>query len=155
MMRVWRRPLYGVGAVPPTESQRNCVAFVCAERNGSRTPVGTAFLISVGEGPRLFRYFVTARHVVEDGNPKWIRFRGANGAPPVDKSVDRWVSHSTSDIAIAPCDLDLGAEKLIAFWQEDKFFCDVFPPGRQIEPGADAYFIGLLSEIRGSGGDRR
>jgi len=104
-------------------------------------------LISVGEGPRLFRYFVTARHVVEDSNPKWIRFRGANGAPPVDKSVDRWVSHSTSDIAIAPCDLDLGAETLIAFWQEDKFFCDVFPPGRQIEPGADAYFIGLLSEI--------
>jgi hypothetical protein len=122
--------------------------FVCAKRGGEVTPVGTTFQIGVPaerKGAWTY-YFVTANHVVQNGTPRWIRFRRHDGGPPEDREVTGWVPHPTADLAIAPCDLD-DTDAYIANYQEEEYFCDKFPPGVDIMLGERAYFMGLLAEV--------
>lgn len=134
--------------MPPTSIHQDCVMFVCAEREGERVPVGTAFLIATSPdqpGRALFLYFVTARHVVANGQPTWIRLRRRDGSPPEDKPVHGWVSHPTSDIAVAPCDLQL--DGFVAMPQVDDWWSDKNPPGVPPQVGDRAFFIGLLGDV--------
>jgi hypothetical protein len=132
--------------MPPSENQQRCVMFVCAERNGKPTPVGTAFLVGIPGGPGgWFKYFVTAGHVVRDRSPRWIRFRRRDGALPVDRLVGGWVLHPAADIAAAPCEFD--TTEYIANFQEETFFSDKYPADPTINLGERAYFIGLLSDV--------
>ena len=120
--------------------------FVCAERDGVKTPVGTAFIVGVpGTNGAVMKYFVTANHVVQDGTERWIRFRRHDGGPPEDEAVGGWVPHPRADVAMAPC--NIATEHYIANWQEEEYFCDKFPPGAVINLGERAYFIGLLAEV--------
>ncbi len=121
--------------------------FVCAQLPDSDaiTPVGTAFLIGLpGEHGAVFKYFVTAGHVVRS-DPRWIRLRRQDGQPPEDKLVGEWIHHPTADLAATPCDLKTA--HYIANWQDEKHFCDKWPPGFPINLGERAYFMGLLTDV--------
>jgi len=152
MMARWKRPLYGVGAVPPSEAQRRCVFFVCANRDGVLTPVGTCFLVSLPIEGGVARYFVTAGHIVRGEAPRWIRFRRADGGTH-DELAEEWVTLPPGsdgvpevDIAATPCEFDPGDE-YIMFWQEEEYFSDKWPPGVTVDLGARAYFMGLLADV--------
>ncbi|MGI8801309.1 MAG: hypothetical protein ACR2KV_03920 [Solirubrobacteraceae bacterium] len=120
--------------------------FVCAESgDGKITPGGTAFIVGLpGEHGAWLKYFVTAGHCVRS-EPRWIRFRRHDGGAPEDVLVGGWVSHSTADIAAAPCDLD--TTQYIANWQEEQYFSDKFPPGVVVDLGTHAYYVGLLTHV--------
>ena len=84
------------------------VTFVVAERptnaTQSRVPIGTGFVIRQPSEavPGLgFEYVVTAAHVVESGEPTWVRFRTRDGGI-YDLDAPDWVLHPTADVAAAP-----------------------------------------------------
>lgn len=146
-MTAWIKPLYGVGAVPPSEQQRECVMFVnTADDDGKHSPNGTCILVGVkGDEGEWFRYFVTAAHVVKGDSPTSIRLRRRDGGKPYDLLVDRWVRHPRSDIAATPCDLDDIVVSYVVRFQEDTFFADTYHPnGNQLDVGQRVHFMGLL-----------
>src|SRR5437588_1732092 len=113
--------------------------FVCANRDGVLTPVGTTFLVGLlGEHGAWFTYFVTANHVVRDGTPRWIRMRRRDGGIDDVDVLEDWVPHPTADIAAIPCGLDFNT--YVANWQSEEHFCDKWPPGAPMNLGAPAYF---------------
>jgi len=143
----WRRQIFGVGAVPPSEPQQQCVVFVCGKNpDGQIVPVGTAFLIGVPDGLGAWdTFFVTAAHVVRGGDPRWIRVRRRDGGEPEDKQTDEWFLHPESDVALTPCGFETSG--YIANFQEEAFFADKHPPGVTVQVGAPVYFMGLLSNV--------
>lgn len=146
-----RRPIRGVGAVPLSEAHPDAVFFVCAERpDGSCVPVGTCFLVGVpGDEGRWWRYFVTAAHVVMNGEAKWIRFRRSDGAV-VDQKVGEWISHPTADAAATPCDPALlQVPGIIARFVEDTWWADRWAEHVPVplRIGEEAYFVGLLWDV--------
>ncbi|MGH2865323.1 MAG: hypothetical protein ACRDJX_08765 [Solirubrobacteraceae bacterium] len=94
--------------MPLSDEYTYCVAFVCVEDiDGSRQPIGTAFLIQAsGEEPNThYGYAVTAQHVVREGQRTWLRLRRQGFEEgPEDIPVGSWVLHPESDVAITPCD---------------------------------------------------
>jgi hypothetical protein len=147
----WRCPIVGVGAVPLNEGHPSIVVFVCDEApDGSKRPVGTAFLVGVpGSDGTWWRYFVTAGHVVQDGRPKWIRLRRADGQSVVDEPVGEWEIHPTSDVAATPCELDLSgfAHGFIEDWVFSDRWQERAVGAVPLRIGEEAYFVGLLAEI--------
>ena len=80
------------------------VVFVCAERGEENVPIGSATLVAWRDADGLYwRYAVTARHVIELGEPTSLRLRGSD-ATPVEVPVREWISHPTADVAVAPCE---------------------------------------------------
>jgi hypothetical protein len=137
--------------MPLGTSFPNSVLFVCADREGNKLPIGTAFLISHAEnelGGMRMKYAVTARHVIENGAPTWLRFRGADETqPPVEVAVSEWIQHGTSDVAIAPLGLQLKVDSAVetnalstgAF--ADRWLSEWRGVGERV------YVIGLLSDL--------
>lgn len=137
----WFPPLCGI--VPPTKYQQRCVMFVCAEREGEIRPTGTAFLVGVRDGQGGWvRYFVTAKHVVEHGQPTYIRLRRADNGPPEDKALDEWVPHPMADVAATPCALALD-EYVSSFEPVEPQHTYRYAP----TVGQRAHFVGLLGDV--------
>jgi hypothetical protein len=139
-----------VAAVPLDKWHPDVVVFVCDEApDGSKKPVGTAFLVGLPAGPGLWwRYFVTAAHVVQDGRQKWIRLRRADGTGVDHEPTGEWEVHPTSDVAATPCELDLSGS--VHQLVEDWLFYDRWDErgiGVPLRVGEEAYFIGLLPDV--------
>lgn len=138
--------------VPLNDNYPKCVVFVVGERedeNGKaeRRPIGTAFLVQVplGDEPTdgFCIYAVTARHVVQSGNPTWLRFNPSQpGAAPVDVRVPEWTLHSDTDVAATRVRMD---SRLAWLAVGPKDFMDYWDDAPML--GARVYFIGLVSQI--------
>jgi hypothetical protein len=128
------------------------VVFVCGEdfEYGSRVPIGTAFVVSVPGAitNTSCRFVVTARHVVEGRSELWLRLRKANGGTR-EVPLAEWQFHPTSDVAVAPCDVDTADLDLSAI--EEEVFSDRWHervPEAPLRIGEEAYFVGLLMEAK-------
>lgn len=128
-----------------TDFHADAVMFVCKEDiDGQREPCGTAFLVSVpGQDVGVWRYFVTAGHVIAGEAPTWVRLRRRDGGPPVDLPVPEWTQHSTADVAVASCDIDL--REVVAEHLREELFVDKW--AYQLARGDGAEFVGLLSAV--------
>lgn len=143
-MARWLPPLRGT--VPPSEQQQRCVIFICAEIEGAVQPIGTGFLVSVPTVVNgVATYFVTAKHVVDHGQPTYVRLRRWDGGKPEHKKLGDWVMHPTADVAMVPC--DFVRDEYIANHQEEAFWADKHPPGLVPSLGQAAHFVGLLGDV--------
>lgn len=78
-----------------------------------RRPIGTGFFVGVKEGPDyLASYVVTARHLVDGGTAKgpiFLRFNTVAGTfADLEVPKDEWITHPTTDVAIANVHLPKG-----------------------------------------------
>jgi hypothetical protein len=151
MMGLWDLPLAGVGAVTLNERHPDCVFFVCEDQpDGSVAPVGTAFLAAVpGHDGRWWRYFVTARHVVNSGVPTYIRVRQLDGSVK-DEPVGKWIGHSNKevDVAATPCEPTLLYQAIWSALDEGMWadrWAERWPVPLRL--GEDVYFVGLLTSV--------
>jgi hypothetical protein len=99
--------------LPIDEQFRKCVLFMFVDVPGEdrslrRTPVGTAFLMTVPfeELPGGVTYAVTARHVVEASRPYGLMYSRFNlkggGFEDCEVSPDSWEVHPLTDVAVHP-----------------------------------------------------
>ena len=136
--------------MPLSDEYPYCVAFVCVEDAGGKTPIGTAFLIhAAGNEPDTYHtYAVTARHVVREGRRTWLRLRRQGfEAGSEDIPVDAWELHPESDIAITPCDPYGYPVNWVCIPMEQ--FGDT-PGATGIRPPVlsdEVWFIGLLTHV--------
>lgn len=95
--------------MPLDENYPFAVTFIVGEADAPggariRTPIGTGFVLRL-ESPNIrglgHEYIVTAAHIVETGEPRWVRFRKRNGGV-FDLPVDSWIFHPAADVALTP-----------------------------------------------------
>jgi hypothetical protein len=149
-MAAWQVLLRTVGdEMPLADHHTRTVFFVCKEDiDDEKEPNGTAFLVGVPSEVAGFHfYLVTAKHVIEDEKPTWVRLRPRGGGPPVDKPVPEWTPHPTADIAVAPCDIE--RSNFEADYLRSDRFADRWTKmfGTRITHGDLCYFVGLLSAV--------
>jgi hypothetical protein len=127
----------------------NSVVFVCEAGAKGSTPVGTAFLVEEPNGiGGVWRYVITARHVVEHDRPTTLRLRRHNRMEPVEIPISEWIQHPTADAAVAPFDFD-PVELQISFVTTEAFADKwLLKRGVPIQPGDPVFLIGLLSDLR-------
>lgn len=142
-----QRPIRAVGKrLSFSEEYPDCVSFVCAKDvDGHLEPRGTGFFVSVPSTTTKGRhaYAVTAKHVVADGKPTWLRYRRYDGGTPDDVPLkDGWVLHPTADVAVAPVVVDLEHRALAV--PEDQF---VDRWHRTAVLSDEINFVGLLKHV--------
>lgn len=150
------------------QSFRNSVAFVMMDlpqKDGTvkRKPAGTAFLLDYEEGGLTFFYAVTARHVLDEGQRMgasglFLRMRGfdedclvARGYTDVQTTVDQWVRHPETDVAVARIGMPDGT-----IFGTHSVRMMLGPPepaspygNAPIGEGDDVFFVGLFSRFYG------
>lgn len=124
------------------------VVFICEDRRGSQTPIGTGFIVSVPYGELNFRYIVTARHVVEHERPTTARLRRRDDAAPDEVAIPEWFEHRTADVALAPFDIDTSSHRVEFIGSHA--FADKWSERSNVlvQPGDPVFLIGLLSDLR-------
>jgi hypothetical protein len=163
-MTLRRRPAIGERQdVLINEELRRCVAFLCVdvhnEERGvtNRRPAATAFFVGVPiDNDAWVCYAVTARHAI-DLSQKYgalhLRVNTRDGYEDVEVPQDAWVTHPTTDVAVArvvdrlfdsthpyaPTALSL--ERLIT---------DEFAQEHGISEGDEVIFIGLFVNYWGA-----
>ncbi len=146
------------------EQYRQCVAALFyddLDRDGRimvRKPAGTAFFVNVplsSSVPRSKIYLVTARHVIDATRPfssLYVRINLVDGGfQDIPAHPDSWVTHPTTDVAVASVSLPLAeyhlrtipleqmlTDEQIASWKFPKFGA-----------GDKVFFVGLFSEFAG------
>jgi hypothetical protein len=98
------------------ERTRKCVLFIGIKASGIFKPRATAFLIEIQDQQHLWRYLVTAEHVVSGlltkGHDIWLRVNNKSGPPQELKIApkDWWYHPETdvpkTDVAVVPILLD-------------------------------------------------
>ena len=129
--------------MPLTDDYPDGVVFICKESKTGPRPVGTAFVLCVQGEPAKSHYLVTANHVVQDGRQTWARIRRTGGESPVDEPIREWLPHATSDVAIAPFDIDIPGTDVRPIWED--LFAD--KTHMELHRGDVVYFIGLLADV--------
>lgn len=145
------KPFAGVGPVPPNETHAKTVVFICHKDCGSIEPIGTGFLVQTQSSPggSWWTYLITAKHLVEDGGERWVRFRKTSDTV-TDEVAGEWVKHPKSDIAATV--LDFNTSKVMFDAIETDWFYPKYPGmGAELIRGQTAYFMGLLQDVPGMG----
>jgi hypothetical protein len=138
------------------DEARKCVAFVYCQRNKTKEPRGTAFLVghnlAEGRDGDYAVYFVTARHVVEnirrDARDSLCHLRmntKQGGIENIAIPVSDWVFHEDSriDVAVAPIEVDFSNFDHLLVGSS----CFLWPEGITslgIGPGDELFFPGLF-----------
>jgi hypothetical protein len=139
------------------EQFRKCVAFlyVDVQEGGTpkRLPAGTMFFVGVPLlGDAIMVYAVTARHVVDQSRrfgPLHLRLnRRAGGFQDLQVPPDAWVTHPTTDVAVAAAspsheEFDYRCVML------DVLATDEFVAARRVGEGDDVFFVGLFNPVPG------
>jgi hypothetical protein len=148
------------------EDLRRCVAFLCVdryheERNVTeREPAATAFLVAVPIDDSLWEsYAVTARHVLDRSQrhgPLYLRVNTQDSYRDIEISQDAWVTHPTTDVAVARVADSLFpstesqhryAPKALSI---DRLITDEFAQEYNIGEGDEVIFIGLFPNYWGA-----
>jgi hypothetical protein len=163
-MALRRRPAIGERQdVLVNEDLRRCVAFLCVdelnEETGvtNRRPAATAFFVSVPiEDNAWICYAVTARHAIDrsqDYDALYLRVNTQDGYEDVKVPQDAWVTHPTTDVAVARvADRLFGsthpyAPKALSI---DRLVTDEFAQQHSIGEGDEVIFIGLFVNYWGA-----
>jgi len=136
------------------EVATECVCFIRAEWTGQKAKVATAFFVAVRLGTEpvdsVFTYAVTARHCLENDQGELadsvalsLNLR-AGGIGELDTDPALWVRHSTADVAILPIGYLNNTRFKFKIWDMRSTAATEFVQERQIGPGDDVYFSGLL-----------
>ena len=133
--------------MPLTDAYPCAVVFISIWIDDAWKPVGTGFFVGL---PRpdggIFRYLVTAAHVVNHGYRTAMRLRHVDGSV-THEPVGDWIPHARSDVAVARIG-DL-APDAIAMFTEWERFADIWTRQHdsEIVVGDQVYFIGLLTNV--------
>jgi hypothetical protein len=91
----------------PPPFLKNCTAFLYQEENGTFVPIGSGVFLVIVEGPVVFSYIVTCKHVVkpllDTGEPVYIRFNRSDRAIGVEyrEAVGEWLYHENDAVDLA------------------------------------------------------
>jgi hypothetical protein len=145
------------------EQFRKCVVFLMASvpdpATGafSRTPVATAFLVSVpirdgADAPRV-AYLVTARHVVDGSRANGslyarLNLRDGVGFDDGEIAPGDWILHRQTDVALTNVTIDFSKYDLksipIALLATDEYVVE-----NNVGVGDDVFFVGLFTRHPG------
>src|SRR5439155_15769502 len=133
---------------------RHSVGFLyVGEDADTREPVGTTFFVSSFAGPlRRHILAVTAGHLIDGvrqaGGDLYLRARGRDDAPYfVSVDVERWHVSADADVAIALVTDDVDRDQP-TIRLEDELVDDAFVDEKDIDVGAEIFFIGLFAPGR-------
>jgi hypothetical protein len=142
------------------------VVFLCAdvpnEERGvaERKPAATAFLVSVPFGNDAWiPYVVTARHVLDQSQrygPLYLRVNTRDGYEDTEIAQDVWVTHPTTDVAVARLSDRLFPPKGSAYQYApkalsiDRLITDEFAREHNIGEGDEVVFVGLFTNYWGA-----
>src|SRR5215203_3888527 len=163
-MTLRRRPAIGERRdVLINEELRRCVAFLCVdERNEAtgvtnRIPAATAFFVAVPVNDNAWVcYAVTARHAIDLSHKygaSYLRVNTRDGYEDVEVPQDAWVTHSTTDVAVARVDDRLlGSTHPYAptALSLERLITDEFAQEHGIAEGDEVIFIGLFVNYWGA-----
>ncbi len=137
---------------------RKCVTFLFNDPPNSqtrvrqKTPVATAFFVTVSHEEMYFDYVVTAKHVIDKSRPHgplYVRLNmKAGGVRYVQADQDNWICHYTTDVAALPI-TDTNHEYDCAPVPVDDFATNAYIKQREINAGDEVFFVGLFSAYAG------
>jgi hypothetical protein len=148
-----RRRIRAIGepVVPLTDKYPLAVTFIIGpvrheDGTTSLEPIGTGFVVNVptrDEGV-YFEYVVTASHVVQGDDERYVRIRKRQGGHK-DVRVHEWVHHPHADVAAAPFKGD--GEMHLLNVPSASMRWPGLPVGMEWQPelGDRVYFLGLLA----------
>jgi hypothetical protein len=162
-MTLRKRPAIGERRdVLVNEDLRRCVAFLCVdvynEERGvtNRKPVATAFFVGVPiDNDAWICYAVTAHHAIDlshDYGTLYLRVNTQDGYKDIEISQDAWVTHPTTDVAVARVSDSLFdsthpyAPKALSL---ERLITDEFAQEHNIGEGDEVIFIGLFMNYWG------
>jgi hypothetical protein len=137
------------GKVRVSEDARKCSVFLGypGSHPAAISPVGTGFLVTVGESGIAGLYLVTAAHVAKSlgTDPFAIRFNGKDGLGQLDHKDDaQWHYHEDASVDVA----------VMQYVPPDWADCTVMPVSEFVDdkrlahydvgPGDAAYLVGLF-----------
>jgi hypothetical protein len=159
-MKLRRRPAIGEQRdVLIDEGLRKCVAFLCVNRTdeqtgaAEKTPAASVFFIDFPLGDTGYvRYAVTARHVLDMSRPYgplYIRVNTLDGFEDVEVPQDSWVSHPTTDVAVARVSLSSNEYDFNGL-STNMLVTDEYAEEESIGEGDDVFFAGLFAPYWGA-----
>ena len=146
-----RRILIGMPKIPPRVV--NCVFYLYETREDAETGTnkqGTGFIVALRSAvqSQIFPYFVTNKHVAEQG-ASVVRIDKYDGTHSIfDYDCVEWESLPHYDIAVHPA--PLGDEHNFTVVQEGMFLTKERKEKEQIGPGDDVFMVGLFVDYEDS-----
>jgi hypothetical protein len=163
-MTLRRRPAIGERQdVLINEELRRCVAFLCVDTRNEQTgvmnriPAATAFFVAVPIDENAWIcYAVTARHAIDLSQKYgtlYLRVNTREDYEDVEVPQDAWVTHSTTDVAVARV-----ADRLFdpthpyapTALSLERLITDEFAQEHGISEGDEVIFIGLFVNYWGA-----
>jgi hypothetical protein len=163
-MTLRRRPAIGERRdVLINEELRRCVAFLCVDEHNEKTgvtnrrPAATAFFVAVPiEDNAWICYAVTARHAIDlshDYGALYLRVNTQDGYEDVEVPQDAWVTHPTTDVAVARVSdrlFDSTHPYAPTALSLERLITDEFAQEHGIGEGDEVIFIGLFVNYWGA-----
>jgi len=139
------------------------VAFLCVDEHNEKTdvtnrrPAATAFFVAVPiEDNAWICYAVTARHAIDlshDYGALYLRVNTQDGYEDVEVPQDAWVTHATTDVAVARVSdrlFDSTHPYAPTALSLERLITDEFAQEHGIGEGDEVIFIGLFVNYWGA-----